>query len=174
MDEFYEHERLKDVAYQINNKFEIGVGTAKFTIGTGLLNIEDALGNDEFNAIATYKDGSKMVEVKQFDSWTLTFGGRPSRDYSAYTSNKYYIPIVLTKDVTILAFRGWPYGGDLPYLTLIALTEKDAKLIYNKNASIVEIKQEEGMKTIKIQTKLEEYDSCGKLCTAPVYATPGC
>lgn len=50
------------------------------------------------------------------------------------------------------------------------MTEKDVKLVFNKNMRLDSIINSENQCVVKVQTGLEEYDSNGKLCVAPIFA----
>ncbi|MCE8951595.1 hypothetical protein [Bacteroides thetaiotaomicron] len=145
----------------------VSIGKSNFLIKTATS--DDPMAG--FNVICIYKENNKLIELKDYNMWTYMYDGLSYTDYKQYTNNRYYILLDLNFQTKALCFVGWPYGGDLPYLTIIILTENDAKLVFHKNMSINNIVKTNNEYSIKIQTTLEEYDSCGKLITAPTYGT---
>ena len=95
-----------------------------------------------------------------------------AKDFKKYTDNEYFIPVKLSHKAMALVFLGWPYGGDMPYLTIIVATENDVNIVFNKRMGLNSITTYPLFK-MKVQTVLEEYDSNGKLCTPPMYAEIG-
>ena len=168
---FYQGYDISKNTYSCQSNTQRTIGVSQYAIETGVLNDFDEIGENGFNVISIYKKEEKILEIRQSGFWTFTYGGGSEIDYRKYTSNRYFIPLISEEGTMALAFVGWPYGGDLPLLTIIVITEKDAKMVFNKNVDISEIKQKDGESEIKIKTLLEEYDSCGKLCVAPTYAT---
>lgn len=155
----------------VHNSFQ---STQSVSVGKSDFLIKTAADDDPvagFNVICVYKGNDKLIELKDYDMWTYMYDGLSSIDYKKYTDNRYYIPLDLNAQTKALCFVGWPYGGDLSYLTIIILTENDAKLVFHKNVSIEDIIKTDDEYSIKIQTTLEEYDSCGKLTTSPTYGT---
>lgn len=144
------------------------VGNSIYSIKTAFDKYTDS--RRGFNVISLCKGGKDLLTLKSCDAWTYTYGGPSSTNYQKYTNNKHFIAIDLSNNSKALFFIGWPYGGDLPILSIIVLTENDAKLVYNKNVAIVTIDVADNQHLIKIQTALEEYDSSGKLLTSPNYA----
>lgn len=157
-----------DISYtEFQSTQSVTVGKTDFFIKTATVDNPDA----GFNVIGIYKENKKLIELKDWDMWTYMYDGPSSVNYQKYTDNRYYIPLDLNVQTKALCFVGWSYGGDLPYLTIIILTENDAKLVFHQNASIINIMKTDNEYSIKIQTTLEEYDSCGKLTTSPTYGT---
>ena len=56
-------------------------------------------------------------------------------------------------------------------MTIVVLTENEAKLVFNKRVSIVTMAKEEGEYTLKVQTNLEEFDSSGVQVIFQKYTT---
>ena len=168
---FYQDSSINQYPFIEQEQIKLPIASNQFTVSVGTLKDYDDFGDDGFNVICLLKNNKKILEIRQPDFWTLTYGGGSEIDYRKYTSNRYFIPLISEEGTMALAFVGWPYGGDLPLLTIIVITEKNAKMVFNKNVDISEIKQKDGESEIKIKTLLEEYDSCGKLCVAPTYAT---
>ncbi len=82
--------------------------------------------------------------------------------YQQYTNNQYFIPIPLSKRAVALAFIGWPYDSTPSCLTIIVLTENDAKLVFNKNMNINTIAQSGNSYRMEIQANIIEYGEDGK------------
>lgn len=144
------------------------------TVGNTVYTVKTAVGENEnadfgFNIISIYNNNSNLLTLKDHDMWTYTYSGRSTTNYKSYTDNKYFITIDLSQYAKALLFIGWPYGGDLPILTIIVLTENDAKLVFNKNMGISTITKTDNQYLIKVKTVLEEYDSSGRLTTSPKY-----
>lgn len=161
---------INSLSYLPKNPVRFLVGNSTFTVKTSTFKDWDDNEGYGFNVISLYKAESKILEVKQLDSWTFTSGGGSSINFSKYTNNRYFVPIDLSNKAKALFFLGWPYGGDLPYLTIFVVTEQDAKLVFNKNMGLDSIVKSDNQCVIKVQTGLEEYDSNGKLCVAPIFA----
>lgn len=147
------------------------INATSCTVEIGAVNDWEEIDETNFNTIAIYRNKQEPFTVKQLDCWTYTYGGDSTFDYSNVTDNRYFITLASSETCKALAFIGWPYGGELSLLTIIAVTEDDAKIVFNKHVVIRDISDNGSQKNIKIQTLLEEYDSCGKLCVAPTYAT---
>lgn len=143
-----------------NSRYEIKVASAKY---------EDD--NTGFNIIEIHKGTEKLLELRDLDMWTYMYGGKSATNYRKYTENRYFLPLDLKANIKALCFVGWPYGGDLPLLTIIILTEKEAKLVFNKRVSIIEMTKTEGEYTLKVQTNLEEFDSSGVQVIFQKYTT---
>ena len=112
-----------------------------------------------FNRISISNGNRLLLNIKQDDNWTYTFGGRSMTDFSQYTSDNYCIPIHMSYYQLLLILCGWPYGGEMPLLTIIAITPNDAKVIYNRNADIIELSKSPFEMTI--QTNIVEYNADG-------------
>lgn len=149
----------------------VTVGKTNYIVKTAFDEGEEKGGEAGFNVISVYRGDNKLLELKDYDMWTYTYDGESAINYKKDTDNRYFIPIELSQQTKALAFVGWPYGGDLPYLTIIVLTEKDVKLVFHRYMYISAITKLNNQYSMKTQTTLEEYDSCGKLCIAPTYTT---
>ena len=112
-----------------------------------------------FNRISISNGNRLLLNIKQDDNWTYTFGGQSMTDFSQYTSDNYCIPIHMSYYQLLLILCGWPYGGEMPLLTIIAITPNDAKVIYNRNADIIELSKSPFEMTI--QTNIVEYNADG-------------
>lgn len=137
----------------------VSVGNTRYEIKMAT-NIDDEE-SDGFNAIEICKGTNKLLGLKDYDMWTYLFRGKTGFNYEKYTDNRYFIPIELKDNIKALCFVGWPYGGDLSLLTIIILTEEDAKVVFNKHLFIESISKNGNEYSMKIQTNLEEFDSSG-------------
>lgn len=172
IDEFYKGVDISRLQYTPSYPFQFSVGSTTYTLKTCIFKDWDDNSSNGFNVISIYKDGRREFELKQPDIWTYTYGGGSSIDFKKYTDNEYFIPVKLSHKAMALVFLGWPYGGDMPYLTIIVATENDVNIVFNKRMGLNSITAYPFFK-MKVQTILEEYDSNGKLCTPPMYAEIG-
>lgn len=171
IDDFNDKNVINKLEYRPDNPFQFTVGSTTYTLKTCVFKEWDDFSYG-FNVISIYKDNRLEFELKQAELWTYAYGGPSSLDFRKYTNNEYFIPVKLSYNAVALIFQGWPYGGDMPYLTIVVATESDIKLVFNKRMGLSSITNYPLFK-MKVQTVLEEYDSCGKLCTPPVYAEIG-
>ena len=169
IDDFDLSQTVKDVEYKTTFSHNFTVGTASYTLKTGILkDWGDGIFSRGFNVISLYKDGRTELILKQPEIWTYVYSGGSAIDFRDYTANQFFIPIKLSSKSLAMVFLGWPYGGDMPYMTIVVATEKEANIVFNKRMGLDSIKTYP-LYTMKVQTVLEEYDSCGKLCTPPVF-----
>lgn len=164
---------LNNLQYTPGSPFHFSVGSASYTLKTCVFDDWGDNPSKGFNVIHIYREGRLELVLKQADMWTYVYGGGSSIDFREYTDNEYFIPIKLTNSATALVFLGWPYGGDMPYLTIVVATETDVNIVFNKRMGLSAITATSPYFKMKVQTVLEEYDSCGKLCTPPVYTEIG-
>lgn len=172
IDDFEDKDVVSRLKYKPSNPYQFTVGSTTYTLKTCVFEDWDDY-TYGFNVISIYKDNRLEFELKQSELWTYAYGGPSSVDFREYTDIEYCIPIKLTDSVTALVFLGWPYGGDMPYLTIIVATETDVNIVFNKRMGLSAILPNYPYFKMKVQTVLEEYDSCGKLCTPPVYTEIG-
>lgn len=159
---------VDNVSYdKYQSSIPITVGKTNFVVKTAACEGEE----DGFNVISIFKGDNKLLELKDYDIWTFLYDGRSATNYKMHTNNRYFIPIDLSEQAKALVFVGWPYGGDLPYLTIIVMTEQDVKLVFNQHMWIKTItnKPENKRYTMRVQTRLEEYDSSGNPLIAPTH-----
>ncbi|WP_294627748.1 hypothetical protein [uncultured Bacteroides sp.] len=147
----------------------VTVGSTRYAIKIATDELEDK--GSGFNVIEIHKGTEKLMELRDIDMWTYMYAGKSATNYRKYTDNRYFIPLELKPDIKALCFVGWPYGGDLSLLTIVVLTENEAKLVFNKRVSIVTMAKEEGEYTLKVQTNLEEFDSSGVQVIFQEYTT---
>lgn len=172
IDKFFDVPRMHTAKYTPSRPFDFKVGNTSYTLKTCIFEQWDDNLKNGFNVLGIYKENKLLLEVKQPDIWTYTYDGGSMMDYKMYTNNKYFIPVKLTNSSMALLFIGWPYGGDLPYLSIIVVTEKDVKLVLNKHLGLDSITTSPTYK-MKVQTVLGECDSSGKLLISPKYAEIG-
>lgn len=91
-----------------------------------------------FNSISIYRNNNLCLELQQEEVWAYTFNGESNLNYKSITLNRHLI-FRQAGDKMLLIFIGWPYDSDYPYLTIIAINSTDAKLVYNKQAELVDI-----------------------------------
>lgn len=166
IDPFYDMPQIKTRSYVLNDPVCISVGAQNYDIKTGCLEQWDDFGCT-FNVITVYSDSKKIFELRQPDNWRYTYGLPRKTSYRQYTDNQYFIPITLSDDAVALAFLGWPYGGEKPYLTIIALTDNDAKLVFNKHMGINAITQSGNSYRMELQANIVEYGEDGKPFDTP-------
>lgn len=171
IDDFGDKDVVSKLKYKPDYPYQFTVGATTYTLKTCVFEDWDDYASG-FNVISIYKDNHIEFELKQSDLWTYAYGGGSSIDFRTYTDNKYFIPAKLSPTAMALVFQGWPYGGDMPYLTIVVATESDINVVFNKRMGLDSITTAPLFK-MKVQTILEEYDSCGKLCTPPVYTEIG-
>lgn len=144
-------------------------------IGQTIYSIKLSSSDDDkeggMHAIRVYNNGEKKIELKSWDVWTFTYDGGSSLDYRSYTDNRYFLTFDLSAKIKTLFFVGWPYDSDEPYLTIIVLTPNDAKCVFHQRMYIEKIDKIGGEYRFKCETKGEEYDSNGKLCSGPAEYT---
>ena len=149
IDDFDLSQTVKNLEYEPTNPYNFTVGSASYTLKTCVFKDWGDDPNRGFNVITLYNGGSAI-------------------DFRDYTDNRFFIPIKLSPESLAMVFLGWPYGGDMPYMTIVVATEKEANIVFHKRMGLDSIKTYP-LYTMKVQTVLEEYDSCGKLCTPPVF-----
>lgn len=171
IEDFGDKNVVDTLEYKPDNPYQFTVGSTTYTLKTCVFEEWDDY-ESGFNVISIYKGNHLEFELKQSDMWTYAYDGGSSIDFRTYTDNKYFIPVKLSPTATALVFQGWPYGGDMPYLTIVVATENDVNVVFNKRMGMNTITTSPLYK-MKVQTVLEEYDSCGKLCIPPVYAEIG-
>jgi len=153
---FYDMPQIKTLPYILNSPINVSVGAQNYKIKTGCLEQWDNF-ECTFNVITIYSDNRKIFELRQPDNWRYTYG-LSKKSYQQYTNNQYFIPIPLSEQAVALAFVGWPYGGDVPYLTIVVLTENDAKLVFNKHMGINMITRTDKSYLMKLAANIVEYD----------------
>ena len=153
--------QIKTLSYVSNNPVRISVGKKDYDIKTGCLEQWDDF-SYTFNVITIYSGVRKIFELRQPDNWRYTYGIPRKVSYRQYTDNQYFIPIALSEKAVALAFVGWPYGGDTSYLTIIALTGSDAKLVFNKHMNINAIIRSGNSYSLELQANIVEYGEDGK------------
>lgn len=163
---FYDIPKIKTLSYISNNPVRISVGKKDYDIKTGCLEQWDDFGYT-FNVITIYSGVRKIFELRQPDNWRYTYGIPRKVSYRQYTDNQYFIPIALSEKAVALAFVGWPYGGDTSYLTIIALTGSDAKLVFNKHMNINAIIRSGNSYSLELQANIVEYGEDGKPFDTP-------
>lgn len=170
IDPFYDAPGIKDLPYALASSTSVSVGAQTFDVKTGYFEeewYETERGEIGFTVITIYSGDRKIFELKESELWTHVYDGETTRDYREYTDNRYFIPIVLSKQAIALAFLGWPYGGEMPYLTIIALTDNDAKLVFNKHMGINAITQSGNSYRMVLQANIVEYGEDGKPFDTP-------
>ncbi len=127
--------------------------------GNIILNFANETPEEEFgfNVINIKIGQNQLLNVKQDDLWSYMFNGRCTRDFRSFTFDKYFIPVNITATLSLVICCGWPYGGEMPLLTIIAITPDEAKVIYNRNAGITTL--EKNPFCLTIQTNIVEYNS---------------
>lgn len=145
--------------FSITNRSNIFVNGQKYDIKIGCLNDWDNYDGGMFNVISVAKDSDKLLEIRRPDCWTFTYGGKSETDFHQYTNNQYYIPIKISNNLSILIFVGWPYGGELPLLTILALTDSDVKLVFNKHMAIHSMTKSDSSFYMVVEDTIVEYDA---------------
>lgn len=166
-DAFGAEDLTKSRSFTTISNSEITVNKIKYTINTGCLNNWDTYNEDMFNVISISKENNKLLEIRRPDCWTFTYGGKSETNLNKYTNNRYYIPIEISDNFSILIFVGWPYGGEMPLLTIVALTDNDVKLVFNKNMAIDSITKTMTSVDIKIQSSIVEYNANNNAVNQP-------
>lgn len=157
---FFDMPETPPAPYILNSSVSVSVGTQNYDIKTGYFKEMDETesGKNGFTVITIYLGNRKIFELRQPAMWTHTYDGRTMMDYRRYTDNCYFIPVPLSEQAVALAFVGWPYGGDVPYLTIVVLTENDAKLVFNKHMDIDTITRTDKSYLMKLGANIVEYD----------------
>lgn len=167
---FYDDPGINSLSSVLTSSTSISIGAQTFDVKTGYFEeewYETERGKTGFTVIAIYSDSRKIFELRQPEMWTHVYDGETTRDYREYTDNRYFIPIVLSKQAVALAFLGWPYGGEKPYLTIIALTDNDAKLVFNKHMGINAITPSGNSYSMELQANIVEFGEDGKPFDTP-------
>lgn len=162
---FYNDPKIKNLSPVLISSTNVSVGAETYCVRTGYFEeewFETERGKIGFTVIAIYSGSRKIFELRQPEMWTYTYDGESTMDYRQYTDNRYFIPIALSEQAVALAFVGWPYGGDMPYLTIIALTDNDAKLVFNKHMGINKIARSGNSCVMELQANIVEYGEDGK------------
>lgn len=164
---FYNGDEVKSLSYVLRSSTNVVFGGVTYSIKTGeLVNGEDCE-DYGFNVISIYRGNQIIFELKQPDMWTFTYAGRSMTDYRQYTDNRYFIPVTVSQQTLALLFVGWPYGGDMPLLSIVVLSGSDAKLVFNKNMDINSITKSGTSFSMQVQTNVVEYDESGKALGSP-------
>ena len=165
---FYDMPSIDTLPYRLSYGRSLSPGS-KFLIATGYFKEMDETdrGTSGFTVIAIFSKGKKIFELRQPEMWTHLYDGQTTMDYRQYTDNRYFIPIPLSEQAVALAFVGWPYDSTPSYLTIIVLTDNDAKLIFNKHMNINTIAQSDDSYVMELQANVVEYDENGKLYDYP-------
>ena len=148
----------------------LSVSSTEQILQTGFGNVTLKFANETpeeeygFNIISIRIGTRKLLNIKQDNLWTYTFGGKSMIDLKTYTNNRYFIPITINTSLSLIVLCGWPYGGDMPLLTIIAITPNEAKVIYNRHADITNLQKSPFCMTV--QTNLVEYYDDGTPMTA--------
>lgn len=167
---FYNDPGIKNLSPVLTSSTSVSIGARNFDVKAGYFEeewYETERGKIGFTVIAIYSGSRKIFELRQPEIWTHVYDGETTRNYRKYTDNRYFIPITLSEQAVALAFLGWPYGGEMPYLTIIALTDNDAKLVFNQHMGINAITQSGSSYTMELQANIVEYDENGKLFDTP-------
>lgn len=129
--------------------------------GNIILNFANETPEEEFgfNVINIRIGQNQLLNVKQDDLWSYMFNGRCTRDFSSFTFDKHFIPVNINATLSLVICCGWPYGGEMPLLTIIAITPDEAKVIYNRHAGITAL--EKSPFNMTIQTNIVEYNGDG-------------
>lgn len=170
IDPFYDAPRINNLSSVLTSSTSISIGAQTFDVKTGYFEeewYETERGEIGFTVITIYSGDRKIFELKESELWTYTYDGKSMTDYREYTDNRYFIPIVLSKQAVALAFLGWPYGGEKPYLTIIALTDNDAKLVFNKHMGINAITPSGNSYIMELQANIVECGEDGKPFDTP-------
>lgn len=164
IDPFYDMPEIKNWPYVLNNSTSVSVGSRNFDVKTGYFEEMDETerGKYGFTVITIYSDSRKIFELRQPELWTYTYDGKSTMDYREYTDNRYFIPIPLSDRAVALAFIGWPYDSTPCYLTIIVVTNNDAKLVFNKNLNINTVTQSDDSYSMELQANVIEYSEDGK------------
>ena len=136
----------------------ITIGGKNYTVRVGSFeNWEE--NEDGFCVIGIYDGEKLLLEIKQPEFWCKTYGAKGvTYNYRKFTDNPYFIPLPMGEQATVLAFLGWPYGGEMPYLTLIVVTPDKARMVFNRHVGINSICKDGSHFALEIQTNLVEYD----------------
>lgn len=159
IDAFSAEDIINVKQFSITNHSNIFVNEKKYDINIGCINDWDNYDGGMFNVISVSKDNNTLLEIKQPDCWTFTYGGKSETDFHKYTNNQYYIPIEISNNLSILIFVGWPYGGELPLLTILALTDSDVKLVFNKHMAINSITKDATNFAMEVISSIVEHDA---------------
>ena len=141
------------------------VSCTEHVIQTGFGNITIKCANETpeeeygFNIISISNGTHRLLNIKQDDMWTYTFGGKSTTDFKIHTDNRFFIPISINANLSLAIFCGWPYGEDMPLLTIIAITHYEAKVIYNCHADITDLQKNPFSMTV--QTNIVEHYADG-------------
>ena len=129
--------------------------------GNVILNFANETPEEEFgfNVINIKIGQNQLLNVRQDDLWTYMFNGKCTRNHSRFTSDRYFIPVNINTRLSLVICCGWPYGGEMPLLTIIAITPDEAKVVYNRHAGITALEKSPFCMTI--QTNIVEYNSDG-------------
>lgn len=109
--------------------------------------------------------GSKsLLRLNQSDGWDKI--PEEIRDLS---HQDYFIMETLSDSVTVLIFRGFLYNSEPELLTIVVLYKDTAKLVFNKNFIISEIKKADNEFSLTLQDRIIEYTENKPVEEAIVY-----
>ena len=168
---FYNDPQIDTLQHKPISQAEITIGGKNYTVQVGSFeNWEE--NEDGFCVIGIYDGDEMLLEVKQPEFWCKTYGAKGStHNYREFTDNPYFIPLPMGNQATALAFLGWPYGGEMPYLTLIVVTQKEARMVFNRHVGINSIRKDGNHFALEVQTNLVEYDKDKNPLEKPDYHT---
>ena len=167
---FYDDPGIKNLTCVLNSSTGVSLGSRSYDVRTGYFEeewYETERGRDGFTVIAIYSGDREIFELRQPEMWTHTYAGRSTMDYRPHTDNRYFIPIAVSEQAVALAFVGWPYGGEMPYLTIVALTDRDARLVFNKHMGIKAIARSSDSFAMELQANIVVCGADGKPFDTP-------
>lgn len=122
----------------------VSVGKSQYTITLSSYDLSKAYSEGgDFGVITVKRDGKVIYEYRSED-WLLKFSSEYSRllgeSVKACAVNDFFIEIPLTATSKALVFNAYEFSAPpLPPLTILALTEEDAKVVHNRNIRQVSV-----------------------------------
>jgi len=136
---FYNYPGAPSLTYSPQNPVNVQVGTKTYVVKTCIFNNWDNDADTGFHIIEVSSGGQVVLTFKSALQWAyLSYpaGSGMYRNFKSYSDNNYFIKVPLSDSSVAIIFVGWPYDSTPSMLTIVVLTQTDAKLVYNKNMEI--------------------------------------
>lgn len=159
IDPFYEDCDLSALTYAPGNPVAVKLPSKTYTIRTCAFDEWECEADRGFNVIEITQKNRDVLTLKQGEFWTFITDDRPSFNLEEYTDNNYFIRVPLSAKSQALIFRGFMYGTGPAPLSIVVLTENQAKLVFNKEMYINSIIQiSSGGFFMQLQSNICEWD----------------
>lgn len=151
--------------YSLEKSCSFSSQNKKYNYTVTLSDYDVARGDGGYFRIIDIKMGNKTIlQLNQSDGWDKLPKG--IRDLS---NQDYFLAVPLSNSVTAIVFCGYPYNSEPELLTIVILNKGTAKLVFNKNFIISELKKTNNEFYLKLQDRVIEYVNDKPVTNAEVY-----